>query len=147
MIIREFTERDIDEITTLMKNLCSIKGQQFDEERWRFSLEKHAKQDSNFGCFVAFDKNSNQVIGMAQCSVKNSDKGFRFGYISNLIVKEEQRRAGIGESLMRHILDYFKKNRIQSIRLALKTKFDDAAQILIKKLGFNEIYEIYELNI
>jgi len=146
MKIREFTERDIDEITSLMKKLCSIKGQQFDEERWRYSLEKQIKQDSNVGVFVAFDKITDQVIGMAQCSVKNSDRGFRFGYISNLIVKEEQRRAGIGEQLMRYIIDYFKKNRIQSIRLALKTKLDEAAQILFKKLGFKEIYEIYELN-
>ena len=44
MIIREFTERDMNEITQLMKNLCKIKGQTFNEERWRSSLEKHLKK-------------------------------------------------------------------------------------------------------
>lgn len=147
MIIREFSERDIDEITSLMKKLCSIKGQEFNEERWRSNLEKHIKQDSNISAFVAFDKDMNQVIGMAQCSVRNSDEGFRFGYISNLIVKEEKRRVGIGEKLIRHIIDYFRKNHIQSIKLALKTRLDNAPYILFKKLGFNEIFRVYELNI
>ena len=147
MKIREFSERDIDEITSLMKKLCSIKGQEFDEERWRSNLEKHIKQDSNISAFVAFDKDMNQVIGMAQCSVRNSDEGFRFGYISNLIVKEEKRRVGIGEKLIRHIIDYFRKNHIQSIRLALKTRLDNGPHILFKKLGFDEIFRVYELNI
>jgi len=33
MIIREFSEQDIDEITSLMKKLCLMKGQEFDEKR------------------------------------------------------------------------------------------------------------------
>lgn len=146
MIIREFSEQDIDEITSLMKSLCSMKMQEFDEDRWRANLEKSMKRDSNVGVFIAFDNDMNLVIGMAQCSVKNSDKGNRFGYISNLIVKEEQRRTGIGENLMHHIIDYFKKNHIQSIRLALKTDLDRAAQLLFKKLGFQEIFRIFELD-
>ena len=146
MIIREFSEQDIDEITYLMKNLCSMKMQEFDEDRWRVNLEKSMKRDSNVGVFIAFDNDMNLVIGMAQCSVKNSDKGNRFGYISNLIVKEEQRRTGIGENLMHHIIDYFKKNHIQSIRLALKTDLDRAAQLLFEKLGFQEIFRIFELD-
>jgi len=147
MIIREFSEQDIDEITYLMKNLCSMKMQEFDEDRWRVNLEKSMKRDSNVGVFIAFDNDMNLVIGMAQCSVKNSDKGNRFGYISNLIVKEEQRRTGVGKKLMHHIIDYFKKNHIQSIRLALKTDLDSAAQLLFKKLGFQEIFRIFELDI
>jgi ribosomal protein S18 acetylase RimI-like enzyme len=152
MIIREFSERfserDIDEITALMKSLCSMKGQKFDEERWRASLEKQMKEDANSGVFVAFDKKTNQVIGMAYCSVKtDSDKGFRFGYVSNLIVKEEQRRTGIGELLVRNVIDFFRRNHIQSIRLALKTNIDGAAQTLFQKLGFQELFKVYELKI
>ena len=147
MNIREFSEHDIDEITSLMKNLCSMKMQEFDEDRWRANLEKSMKRDSNVGVLIAFDNDTNLVIGMAQCSVKNSDNGNRFGYISNLIVKEEQRRSGIGEKLMHHIVDYFKKNHIQSIRLALKTDLDRAAQLLFKKLGFQEIFRVFELDI
>ena len=146
MIIREFSEQDINEITSLMKNLCNMKGQDFDEERWRKSLEKHMREE-NSEVMVAFDNDMNQVLGMAQCSIRNADQGFRFGYISNLIVKEEKRRTGIGEMLLRQIIDYFKKNHIQSIRLALKTHIDEAAITLFMKLGFDEIFRVYELNI
>ncbi len=48
---------------------------------------------------------------------------------------------------MRYIIDYFKKNHIQSIRLALKTNLDEAAIKLFMKLGFHELFRIYELNI
>lgn len=146
MIIREFSEHDIDEITSLMKNLCIMKGQEFDEERWRTSLENHMRKE-NSEVIVAFDKDTDQVIGMAQCSIRNSDNGIRFGYISNLIVKEEKRRTGIGENLMRYIVDYFKKNHIQSIRLSLKTNLEEAAIILFTKLGFHELFRVFELNI
>ncbi|MHA1292978.1 MAG: GNAT family N-acetyltransferase [Promethearchaeota archaeon] len=147
MIIREFSEQDLDEITNLMKNLCNLKGQEFDEERWRASLEKQMKKDSGSEVIVAFDKNTQTVIGMTHCSIKDSNKGFRFGYVSNLIVKEEKRRTGIGEQLMRHVIDYFKRNHINSIRLALKKNLDLAAKKLFTKLGFEEIFRIYELKI
>ena len=146
MIIREFSEHDIDEITSLMKKLCIMKGQEFDEERWRISLENHMRKE-NSEVIVAFDKDTDQVIGMAQCSIRNSDNGLRFGYISNLIVKEEKRRTGIGENLMRYIVDYFKKNHIQSIRLSLKTNLEEAAVTLFTKLGFQELFRVLELNI
>ena len=147
MIIREFSERDIDEITRLMKNLCRIKEQEFDEQRWRKSIEGQMKQDNNSQVMVAFDIETNHVLGMAYCAVKTSDNGFRFGYISNLIVKEEKRRTGIGEKIIHSIIDYFKKNHIQSIKIALKPIKNKPAEKLFTKVGFEESYRIYELKI
>jgi len=144
MIIREFTEQDIDEITALMKYLCSLRNQEFDEEAWRSDLELKMKEELNSEVIVAFEKITNQVIGMGHCSIKTSNNG-RFGYISNLIVKEEKRRTGIGEKLIRHMIDYFRRNHIQSIRLALKPNLDEAANLLFTKLGFQEILHFYEL--
>jgi ribosomal protein S18 acetylase RimI-like enzyme len=54
---------------------------------------------------------------------------------------------GIGEDLMRFIVDFFKRNHIKSIRLALKENEDKAAKMLFTKLGFQEILNIYELKI
>lgn len=147
MKIREFTERDIDEITTLMKHLCSLRNQEFDEEAWRSDLESKMKEDLNSEVIVAFDKNTNQVIGMGHCSIKIANNGFRFGYISNLIVKEEKRRTGIGEKLIRNMIDYFRRNHVQSIRLTLKPNLDKAAKLLFIKLGFQEILRLYELTL
>ena len=148
MIIREFSdETDIDEITVLMKKLCALKGQDFDEIRWRNSLENRIKNDSNLEVIVAFDKITEQVLGMAHCSIRNSEDGERFGVVSNLIVKEEKRRAGIGEQLMRHAIDYFRRNHTRSVRLALKASLNDAAKILFKKLGFEEMFRVYQKEI
>lgn len=148
MIIREFSdETDIDEITGLMKKLCALKGQEFDESRWRNSLENRMKKDSDLEVIVAFDKGTEQVLGMAHCSIRNSEDGSRFGVVSNLIVKEEKRRTGIGEQLMKQAIDYFRRHHTHSIRLALKTSLDDGAKKLFKKLGFLEISRIYEKEI
>ena len=147
MIIREFSEKDIDEITSLMKKLCDLIGKEFDEDRWRLSIEKRMEEVSNTKVFVAFDKTTNEVIGMAHCAIKDTADGLRFGYISNLIVEEEKRKQGIGESLMREVIEYFRRNHIQSIRLALKTSLDPGAQILFKKIGFEEILRVLELKI
>jgi len=146
MLIREFSERDTEEITLLMKKICILKGQEFDEERWRNSIIEHMKKDSNSELIVAFDDEKKSIIGMANCSIRTSDKGYRFGFISNLIVEEDKRRLGIGEEIMRYIVDFFKRNRIYSIRLALEQDADNAAKILFTKLGFQETLRIYELN-
>ncbi len=147
MLIREFSERDTEEITLLMKKICILKGQEFDEERWRNSIIEHMKKDSNSEVIVAFDDEKKSIIGMANCSIRTSDKGYRFGFISNLIVEEEKRRLGIGEEIMRYIVDFFKRNHVYSIRLALEQNADNAAKILFTKLGFQETLRIYELKI
>ncbi len=147
MIIREFSEKDIDEITILMKKLCMLKGQEFDEGRWRDSMENRLKKDSRLKVVIAFNKDNEEVLGMAQFSVRDTEKGFQIGVISNLIVVEEKRREGIGESLMRKGIEYFRENHINSVRLALKTTLDNAAKKLFLKLGFEPIFMIYELKL
>ncbi|MFX1239073.1 MAG: GNAT family N-acetyltransferase [Promethearchaeota archaeon] len=147
MIIREFSEKDIDEITFLMKKLCLLKGQDFNESRWRDSVENRMKKDADLKIVIAFNKDTEEVLGMAQFSVRDTEKGFRIGIISNIIVKEEKRREGIGESLMRKGIEYFKKNHINSVRLALKTTMDNAAKKLFIKLGFEPIFMVYELKL
>jgi len=112
-----------------------------------FEVSKEATVLTCALVIVAFDETTNSVLGMSNCSVRNSDKGYRFGYISNLIVKEEKRRTGIGEEIIRHIIEYFKTRHIHSIRLALNSNVEGAAKILFTKLGFEEILRIYELKI
>jgi L-amino acid N-acyltransferase YncA len=147
MLIREFTENDINEITTLIKNLCEINNREFDEIAWKNDLEKHLEKNSNSEVLIALDEDDKTIIGMAYFSVKNSNKGFRLGYISNLIVKEEKRRIGIGEEIIRKIIDYSKSNHIHSIRLAIRPDIDIGAKKLFIKLGFKNVLHIYELQI
>ena len=147
MIIREFSEKDIDETTVLMENLCRLKGQEFDEKRWRESIENRMKKDSNLKIIVAFDKLTEQVLGMGHFFIRNTEKGYRIGIVSNIIVREEKRREGIGETIMRQGIDHLKGCHIKSIRLALKNTLDNAAKKLFIKLGFEEIFKVYEMKI
>ena len=147
MIIREFSEKDIDEITVLMKKLCLLKKQEFDETRWRESLESRMKKESNLKIIVAFEKDTERVLGMAHFSIKVTETGLRIGIVSNLIVQEEKRREGIGEMIMRQGIDYLKCNHINSIQLALKTDQSKAAKELFVKLGFEPLLIIYELRL
>jgi ribosomal protein S18 acetylase RimI-like enzyme len=146
MLIREFTDKDINEMTTLIKKLCEINKQEFDEVAWREDLQKHLEKNSNSVVLIVLDQDNKTIIGMAYFSVKNS-KGIRFGYISNLIVKEEKRRIGIGEEIIRKIIDYSKSNHIHSIRLSIRPDIDIGAKKLFIKLGFKNILHIYELQI
>ena len=147
MIIREFSDKDIDEVTVLMEKLCLLKGQDFNENRWRENIDNLMKKDTNLKIIVAFEKITELVLGMSHFSIRDTGKGYRIGVVSNLIVKEEKRREGIGELLMRHGIDFFKNNHINSVRLALKTNLDDAAKRLFVKLGFEPYFMIYELKI
>ena len=110
-------------------------------------LRKAFKKDTNSEVLVAFDKNTKKVLGMANCFIEMSENGFRFGYISNLIVREEKRRSGIGENLIHHAIDYFKRNRVESIRIALKYDMNKSAEKLFTKVGFTKFFEIWNLEI
>lgn len=147
MIIREFSERDIDEIKSLMKNLSKLRKQEFDEFRWKESFKNRNNNKTCSELIVALEETTQNVLGMAKFSIKNTENGFRFGQISNLIVKEEERRSGIGEEIIKHIIDYFKLNHIDSIRLALNPNTDDNAKKLFIKLGFKDMLHVYELKI
>ena len=147
MIIREFSEKDIDKTTALMKKLCLLKGQEFDEDRWRESIENRMRKDSNLKIIVAFDNKTEQVLGMCHFFVRDTEKGFKIGVVSNLIVTEEKRREGIGETIMRSGIDYLKGCHIKSIRLALKNTLDEAANKLFIKLGFEEVFKVLEMKI
>jgi L-amino acid N-acyltransferase YncA len=147
MLIREFTEKDINEMTALIKDLCELNKREFDELEWKNDLEKHLDKNSNSEVLIALDQDNKTIIGMAYFSVENTNRGLRSGYISNLIVKEQKRRIGIGEEIIRKIIDYSKSNHIHSIRLAIRPSTDIGAKKLFIKLGFKNILHIFELQI
>ena len=148
MKIREFTEKDTEQITGLMKQLCSITNTEFDEVRWKASLIAEFKKDVKNEMIVAIDEEKNNMVaGMALVSIRKTNFGFLFGNISNLIVDPNYRGEGIGEKLLRYTIDFFKKNHINSVRIIVKTELDDVARKLFAKFGFNEIFKVLELNI
>ncbi len=145
MQIRAFTEKDTEEITNLMKQLCSITNQEFDEERWKHSLIAEFKKDVKNEMIVAINEIKNKVAGMALISIRKTNFGFLFGNISNLIVDPSYRREGLGEELIRYSIDFFKRNHINSVRIIVKTELDEGARSLFTKFGFSEIFKVLEI--
>jgi len=147
MQIRAFTEQDEEETTNLMKQLCSITNQEFNEDRWKHSLIAEFKKDIKNEMIVAFNEMENKVAGMALISIRKTNFGFLFGNISNLIVDPNYRGEGLGEKLIRYSIDFFKKNHINSVRIIVKKELDESARSLFIKFGFNEIFKVFELKI
>ncbi len=145
MQIRAFTEKDTEEITNLMKQLCSITNQEFDEERWKHSLIAEFKKDVKNEMIVAINEMKNKVAGMALISIRKTNFGFLFGNISNLIVDPSYRGEGLGEELIKYSIDFFKRNHINSVRIIVKTELDESASNLFTKFGFNEIFKVLEI--
>ena len=147
MQIRAFTEKDTDEVTNLMKQLCSITNQEFDEERWKHSLIAEFKKDVKNEMIVAINERENKVAGMALASIRKTNFGFLFGNISNLIVDPNYRGEGLGEELIRYSIDFFRKNHINSVRIIVKKELDENVRSLFTKFGFEEIFKVVELKI
>jgi len=145
MQIRAFTENDTEEVTILMKQLCSITNQEFDEERWKHSLIAEFKKDVKNEMIVAINETENKVAGMALISIRKTNFGFLFGNISNLIVDPSYRGEGLGEELIRYSIDFFKSNHINYVRIIVKTELDERARTLFTKFGFSEIFKVLEL--
>lgn len=145
MQIRAFTEKDTEEITNLMKQLCSITNQEFDEERWKHSIIAEFKKDVKNEMIVAINEMKNKVAGMALISIRKTNFGFLFGNISNLIVDPSYRGEGLGEELIRYSIDFFKRNHINSVRIIVKTELDEGASSLFTKFGFSEIFKVLEI--
>ncbi|MHA1731824.1 MAG: GNAT family N-acetyltransferase [Promethearchaeota archaeon] len=133
------------ELTGLMKNLCSTVGVEFDEDRWCSSIKKKLGRHEKSSILVA-DKDGS-AIGMAFASIRSLDSGFKFGYISNLVVAPEYRQQGLGELLVHEAIDFFRKNHITSVRVTVKSKAVEDTARFFYKLGFEEAFRVFEFRI
>ena len=59
----------------------------------------------------------------------------RYGYIDELFVKQKFRRKGVGTSLMKRMLEEFKKLKVWSLFVSIE-KRDKKALSFYRKLGF-----------
>jgi ribosomal protein S18 acetylase RimI-like enzyme len=142
VIIRNFTEGDIEEITVLMQNLCDITNIAFDPVRWQDSIERQFQQYDKSMMFVA--EIGGMVGGMTFASIRRDFNMSRIGYISNLIVDPKYRGHRIGERLIHTAVEFFQHNHIESIRVTVRKESPEAMNLL-KKVGFEEIFTVMEL--
>ena len=144
VVIRDFSKQDIEKLTELMRSLCEITKIEFDQSRWQKSIQQQFQEADNSHFFVAELKGI--VIGMAFATVRRASSGERFGYIANLIVDSKYRGQRIGERLIQAALDFFRRNHLGLVRVAVRKESPEALHLL-KKAGFQETITILEQKI
>jgi ribosomal protein S18 acetylase RimI-like enzyme len=81
-------------------------------------------------CFVAFDP-AGRMVGAACC--------WTSGFLKDLAVHPAARRRGLGEALVRHVLQAFRARGVDHVDLKTN-RLDSAAAIrLYERLGFVEV--------
>ncbi|MFH1978174.1 MAG: GNAT family N-acetyltransferase [Candidatus Aenigmatarchaeota archaeon] len=142
--IREYTESDLDQILKFKEQSAKISfpEQKIKTEKFKKILEK--KLEKHEDCIKILEVKS-KVAGYIQMSIKKTIVG-DYGIIDNVFVKGEYRRAGIGKKMMEEAEKYFKKKKIDKMRVKV-TLTNIASLNLCKKLGFEEKRLILEKKI
>lgn len=129
--IRECKQTDIDSILPLMEQLG-----------YPAEIEQLTKRFSNFinipGYGVAIATSNDSIIGLIAWSRSNLfvKDGTRI-HIEALVVDKEHRKTGVGETLMKHLEKYAKRNNICHIDLTSGTRRAiDGSHDFYNKLGY-----------
>ncbi len=131
--IRTYSEQDKQYVTGLMRELCSVYHVEFDESRWRRSLEEKFQHSDGARLFVA-DKDGH-AIGMLVADIRKGQE--RVGYITNLVVAPEYRNKGVGEKLILSAMDYLRDVHVPVVKANLRVATDSAMKFFMK-MGFSE---------
>ncbi|MEM7758328.1 MAG: GNAT family N-acetyltransferase [Cyanobacteria bacterium P01_A01_bin.40] len=149
MIIREATEQDISAISkvhvdtsrTTYRGIFSDEyldnmSYQKRERAWHQVFEETLK-NNNF-TYVA-ENNSHQIIGFANAGLEREGDSLYLGELYAIYILENFQQQGIGEKLVRTVVEQFKKMQINSMLVwVLK---DNSACSFYKKLGGIKIKE------
>lgn len=139
--IREYTDRDYDAATDLMRKLTELMGENFDEFRWKTSLL--TRKNAQEGMFIAIEEE--RVIGMSFAELKGPKEG-SYGYISSVIVDEDYRGQGVGELLVQKAIMFLGRRGATSIRINVRREAAGAIK-LYEKIGFKEKFRVMELEL
>ena len=139
--ISEYTDRDYDAATDLMRKLTELMGENFDEFRWKTSLL--TRKNAQEGMFIAIE--DERVIGMSFAEMRGPKEG-SYGYISSVIVDEDYRGQGVGELLVQKAVMFLGRRGATSIRINVRKEAAGAIK-LYEKIGFKEKFRVMELEL
>jgi len=139
--IREYTDKDYNAATNLMRKLTELMGSKFDEFRWKTSLLTRKSQQE--GMFIALE--DEKVVGMSFAEMRGQ-RGQNFGYISSVIVDDDYRGQGIGEHLIQKAIMYLGRRGAKTVRINVRKEAVGAIK-LYEKIGFKEKFRVMELEI
>lgn len=148
MKIKAATKKDFDKVADMDVELC-LYERRFDSmikpgEAERRSV-KEVKTWKNARAFIA--KEDKDVIGfILGWTEKIPYYKAKRGFISDVFVEKEFRHKGIGESLIKNMVRWFKERNIKDVDLNVYSKNIKALKIY-KHLGFKEFDKVMRLKI
>lgn len=98
-----------------------------------FTRARYETAIRNYGKYYLTAKDGGRVVGF----ISGFDDGVFYGYTGRLVVAEDYRRRGIGESLLIACIEEFKKAGITAVIAGVNEK-NLASRALLKKAGFGE---------
>lgn len=139
---------NIDSLMNLTKELVEGLGQTFEPKRFDWGIRRRLYDPlQRHGILIAVDEdNENEVVGMIIAELRIDPFGSSEGYIKQVFLKEQYRRKGIGELLLKKAIEHLKKIKVEKIKVNIKEKAQQAAN-LYSKMNFKKVYEVLELDI
>lgn len=151
MKIRTIQESDISQIVDLLLPMWidhAKKAPQLLDNNYikNYDVNKYCRraiEDSRQEIFIA--EALGVVVGLARAEIESSPGMYgvkEIMYFDDLVVHPDYRRKGIADKLVEARLEYAKKKGIRKIYSKVYS-FNEPAQNLLKKHGFNDVYRHY----
>lgn len=142
IVIRSYQEKDYERVEHLVHSLANLFGDDFDSRWFKIYMEKRLLENVP-GCYVAVCEDKG-VVGSIFCDVLRDPTGSSYGYISNMMVKEDCRGKGIGEKLLDAAIRYLTITGVP--RIWGNVREETAAMVhLFEKNKFKKKFTTYEL--
>jgi len=143
MKIREYDMKDYDLLKQLMDVFTSEMGSDFDEKRFRKSVNRRFSDSlNNKGMIIA--EEGKKLIGMVFCEVLVSSSTVEtYGNIASFVVDKEYRNKGTGNALIEQAVNFFTDMGVTRIETNVRD-LDIVWKIFIERDGFRKKYIILE---
>jgi len=137
----------IEDLRELTKKLVEELGQKFDPKRFDWGIRRRIFDPlQRHGMLMAIDEDTEIVVGMIIAELRIDPFGTSEGYIKQFFLKEEYRRKGYGNLLLKKALEHLKKIKVEKIRVNIKGQAINASK-LYEKMNFKKVYEVLELDL
>ncbi len=137
----------IEELKDLTKLLVEGLNQEFDPKRFDWGIRRRIFDPlQRHGILIAFDEDTNEVVGMIVAELRIDPFGSSEGYIKQFFLKKEYRSKGTGHQLLEKAMEHLKRIKVEKVKVNIKEQALEAAN-LYEKMKFKKVYEVLELDL
>lgn len=143
-IYKSDSDNDYKGIKNLMIELCKVTNSEFDEKRFKSTINRRAMDKYNSqGIIIAEDEN--EIVGMILAAVLVSPSVETYGNISNFVVYPNYRGKGVGKALIDAAFEFFKEMGVSRVETNVRDLEREGK--LFNRYGFEKKYIVMEKKI